>query len=502
MNGTILFNPRSAKWKSRLPNSILQVGASIHGKRDYVFVDGNREEDPWKVIEEHLLTGRYRYFGTTVMPGPQLRQAIPFAKLVRERFPNVINIWGGYFAANQHKVVLASGHVDHVFDGPADAGFPLLLDALDRGSPLDAIPNLIHVRDGAIIRNAKAALADMDGLPEFPYDHLDAHYPLAPYLANSYLGTRTIAYHSSFGCPFTCGFCAVVPIYNARWKGMGAERIHRDIVYLKERWGANAIEFHDNNFFVNEKRTVHFSKLVGPENMGWWGEGRIDTIDKYSDDSLALMRDAGCRMIFFGAESGDDAELKRMDKGGTQSGAQILRFAERMRRVGIVPEYSFVLGFPAPTEREVLSRIDRDIAFIRKVKDVNPDTEIIIYVYSPVPVEGSDLYERTKAEGFRFPERLEDWLDPQWENFDLRKNPLTPWLTPKAIDRIRDFETVLNGRYPTVTDVRLSPAQRSTIRTLSALRYRTGMNRWPYEIKALQKLWRYRQPETEGFPSK
>jgi anaerobic magnesium-protoporphyrin IX monomethyl ester cyclase len=136
------------------------------------------------------------------------------------------------------------------------------------------------------------------------------------------------------------------------------------------------------------------------------------------------------------------------------------------------------------------------------VKDVNPDTEIIIYVYSPVPVEGSELFERTKAAGFKFPERLEDWLDPQWEKFDLRKNPLTPWLTPKAIDRIRDFETVLNGRYPTATDVRLSPAQRSTIRTLSALRYRTGFNRWPYEIKALQKLWRYRQPEIEGFASK
>ena len=502
MNGVVLFNPRSAKWKHRLPNSILQVGASIHGKRDYVFVDGNREDDPWAVIEKHLATGRYRYFGSTVMPGPQLRQAIPFAKRAHEQFPKVTNIWGGYFAANQHKSVLASGFVDFVFDGPADAGFPMLLDALDNGSPLEGIPNLIHKRNGTVTRNPKAPLADLDALPDFPYDHLDKHYPIAPYLANSYLGTRTIAYHSSFGCPFTCGFCAVVPIYNARWKGMGAERVHRDIVYLKERWGANAIEFHDNNFFVNEKRTVHFSKLIGPENMGWWGEGRIDTIDKYSDDSLALMRDSGCRMIFFGAESGDDAELKRMDKGGTQSGEQILRFAERMKRVGIVPEYSFVLGFPAPTEKEVLDRIDRDILFIRKVKDVNPDTEIIIYVYSPVPVEGSDLFERTKAAGFKFPEKLEDWLDPQWEKFDLRKNPLTPWLTPKAIDRIRDFETVLNGRYPTATDVRLSSAQRATMRTLSAVRYRTGFNKWPYEIKALQKLWSYRQPEIEGFASK
>jgi anaerobic magnesium-protoporphyrin IX monomethyl ester cyclase len=45
-NKVILFNPRSAKWKHRLPLSVLQVGASIMGKYDYVFVDGNMEEDP------------------------------------------------------------------------------------------------------------------------------------------------------------------------------------------------------------------------------------------------------------------------------------------------------------------------------------------------------------------------------------------------------------------------------------------------------------------------
>ncbi len=94
--------------------------------------------------------------------------------------------------------------------------------------------------------------------------------------------------------------------------------------------------------------------------------------------------------------------------------------------------------------------IDSDIAFIKEIKDINPDTEIIIYTYSPVPTEGSELYEKTLASGFRFPEILEDWISPAWENFDLRKNPLTPWLTPAMIDKIRNFETVLNGYYPTV----------------------------------------------------
>jgi hypothetical protein len=107
-----------------------------------------------------------------------------------------------------------------------------------------------------------------------------------------------------------------------------------------------------------------------------------------------------------------------------------------------------------------------------------------------------------KAAGFAFPERLQDWLDPAWEKFDLRRNPLTPWLTPRAVDRIRSFETVLNGFYPTVSDFKLSAFQRRAMRALSSVRYRTGFHRWPIELKALQKLLRYRQPEIEGFEMK
>src|SRR5690606_8475605 len=255
-------------------------------------------------------------------------------------------------------------------------------------------------------------------------------YPIHRYLGKTCLGTRTIAYHSSMGCPFTCSFCAVVPIYNARWKGKSAPLIYKDIKFLKEQFGGNAIEFHDNNFFVSEKRTVEFAKLIKPENMVWWGEGRIDTIDRYSDDSLALMRESGCKMIFFGAETGNDEILKKMDKGGTQSAETIRRFAARLARFDIIPEYSFVLGTPADTPEQVMQQIESDIEFIREIKRINPRTEIIIYVYSPVPTEGSEMYKNVLASGFHFPEKLEDWITPAWENFDLRKNPLTPWLTP------------------------------------------------------------------------
>ena len=103
--------------------------------------------------------------------------------------------------------------------------------------------------------------------------------------------------------------------------------------------------------------------------------------------------------------------------------------------------------------------------------DINPDTEIIIYVYSPVPTEGSELYEKVSAAGFKFPQKLEDWLSSDWESFDLRKNPLTPWLKPFMVDKIKNFETVLNAYYPTASDFKLTGFQKKTMRILSALRY-------------------------------
>ncbi|MGB5894248.1 MAG: radical SAM protein, partial [Ignavibacteriaceae bacterium] len=306
MNKVILFNPRSAKSKHRIPNSILQVGASIDGIYDYVFVDGNLEQDALAKLEKYLSTGEFKYFGCTVMPGQQLKQAIPFTKRIREKFPEVINIWGGYFPSNQYKSALNSGYVDFIVNGPGDKAFPSLIESLENNNNTQSINNLIFKKDDEIVFTRKDDLIDQDLLPPLPYKKLNDFYPVKNYLGKTFMGSRTAAYHSSVGCPFTCSFCAVVPIYEARWKGKSADKIYSDIKFLMDKYGADAVEFHDNNFFVSEKRTVEFSKLIKDEKINWWGEGRIDTINKYSDGSLKLMRESGCRMIFFGAETGND----------------------------------------------------------------------------------------------------------------------------------------------------------------------------------------------------
>jgi len=500
MKKLLLFNPKATSYARNLPNSILQIAASIEGQYDYVIVDGNKEKDPLSVILNYFSNSEFGYFCSTVMPGPQLKQAIPFTKEIRARFPAMKIIWGGYFASNHSKTAIQSGYIDAIVNGPGDVAFPALLEAFEGNGSLRSIPNVVFKDNGKIVVTPKGPLLDQDTLPPLPYNTLNKFYPVETCLGKTFLGSRTISYHSSVGCPFTCSYCGVVPIYEARWKAKSAQNIYNDIKFLKDKYGGNAVQFHDNNFFVSEKRAVEFASLIRPENIKWWAEGRIDTVDKFSDESLRTLAESGCSMIFFGAESGNDALLKQMKKGGTQTGEKVKSFAARIKKFGIVPEYSFILGMPAPTEEQVWQQIKYDINFIKEIKTINPATEIIIYIYSPVPTEGSELFDGAVKHGFHFPQTLDEWADPRWINFDSHRTFLTPWLTASMIRYIHGFETVLNAQYPTMSDYKLVPFQRNFMKRLSSFRYKHNLFHFPIELRALQKFWlRYRQPEADGF---
>ncbi len=477
--------------------SLLALGSMLENRYAYAIVDGNFFHDPIAQLTEVIERNSSSVLGMSVMPGPQLQESIPLVRQLRERFPKLQIIWGGYFPANHTNVVLQSGWVDYVMRGPVEREFLELIDFLSCGNgSRSQIKGLSYSENGRIIHNhQRAPLAPMDDLPPWPYHRLE---DMRRYLGKTYLGQRTMAMHTSYGCPFTCSFCAVVPIYEGGWVGRSAPLVAGEVQYLVEKYNIDGIEFDDNNFFTSMKRTAQFAEeLLRRElHVSWWGEARPDTLEKYPDDVLSNMRRSGCKMIFLGAESGSALRLKQMNKGGTQTPETILRLAEKLRKHDIVPEFSFVLGAPA---EDVDQALDEEIAFIRRVKKINPQSEIIIYVYAPVPMHGSSLFNEVQKNGFEFPQRLEDWLLPQWSNLDLRRNPLTPWLKPSHIDKIHNFEAVLNARYPTNSDIKLSAGERRLMQATGALRYATGFYHAPYEIKILQRLMRYRQPEIEGF---
>jgi anaerobic magnesium-protoporphyrin IX monomethyl ester cyclase len=492
-----LLNPRSAKWGFRVPNSILTLGAFLEGSYDYFIVDENITQNAEEVLTNQITAKGVKYLGITVMPALQLRRAFDISRALKTRFPGLTIIWGGYFPSLHPNTVLASDYIDYVIKGHAELSFRELLDTLEAAQgakTLSQIAGLSYKQDGKILHNAKSEPIDPDLIPRLPYHKVDVEKYLK--ISKTYLGPRTVGYHSSVGCPFLCGFCAVAGIYKGKWLGRSAELTASDIIFLKEKYNIGAVEFHDNNFFVAEKRVYDFAKAVNGLGIGWWGEARPDTVMKFSDDTWQMMSDAGCKMIFYGAESSSEEILKLMHKGGAQTAETLIELAEKSKRYGIVPEFSFVLG--SPTDH-VTRDIDNDLKFIKKIKQVNPESEIIIYTYSPVNFEDSEMSVAAKMQGFGYPKSLEEWVSPRWQNFDLRKNPLTPWLKPHHFRKIRNFEKTLNAFYPTKSDLKIKGWKRGILKLMGSWRYLSSFYAAPYEIMLTQKLLRYRQPEVEGF---
>jgi radical SAM superfamily enzyme YgiQ (UPF0313 family) len=488
-----LVNPRSARWKHRIPLSILSLGATLEGRHDYHVIDGNIDRDVRAAVEKSIRERNTQYLAVTVMPGPQLTQAIHLTRAVKAAHPSLIVIWGGYFPTLHTDVVLRSGFVDYVIRGEGEWSFVELIDALESGGPVDAIQSLSYRREGRIVHNPRRPATDPNGLPPVPYHRVQVER----YLTGTVLGSRTAVYHSSYGCPFLCGFCAVASVYKGRWIGRDAPAVVSDLLWLRDRYRVNAVEFMDNNFFVAERRTADIAEGLTGQGLAWWGEARPDTVMHYSSATWRKMAAGGCRMMFFGVESSSAETLDLMDKGGTQTPGMVLQLARRMKDFGIIPEFSFVLGAPS---KDVDGDIARDIDYIRRVKEINPKSEIIIYVYSPVSFEDATLFQRAREHGFEFPSNLTDWLEPEWSNFDLRKDPRTPWLRKRDVERIMDFERVLNARYPTISDIRLKSWQVATLKALGSWRYFTRFYKAPYEIRFVaNRLFKYRQPEIEGF---
>jgi anaerobic magnesium-protoporphyrin IX monomethyl ester cyclase len=488
----VLYNPQSSPNKKPvLPMSLLAVGALLEGKHDYEIVDGNLVQDGQDTLARVIDSRGADILGVTVMPGPQLVDALPIARNLKARFPQLRIVWGGYFPTMHPQTILESGVVDYVLRGHNEAGFRGLVSSIREGhSPRD-LPGLGYRDETGHVRlNPMGAVPDVDQLPDFPYARVDVER----YVRATFMGTRTISHHASYGCPFRCNFCAVVNMVDGRYSAQSAAHVARVVERLVREHRANAVEFYDNNFFVGESRVAEFCERIRHLGIGWWGYGRIDTMLKFSDRTWSLLRDSGLKMVFMGAEAGSDEVLRRMNKGGSQTTDQALEIAARMQRFGIVPEMSFVLGNPPDPEEDVT----RTLEFVRRVKAVNRATEIVLYLYSPVPVAG-DMLSAAAASGFEFPRTLDDWARADWVDFAQHRSADLPWLTDAVKRRLRNFQRVLHAAYPTTTDPRLTGTRRALLRLLGGWRYALRFYQFPLELRLLDRIAPYQRPEVSGF---
>jgi radical SAM superfamily enzyme YgiQ (UPF0313 family) len=481
----ILFvNPRATRPKNRrFPLSLMAVGAALPETIGWEIVDGNIPDlDVLATIcakvEAHAGgTDPVRLIALTVMPGPQLVSAVPLSKALKALFPAIPIVWGGNFGSLYPAPVLNAPYVDWLIRGQGEQTFVELLKVLDGELDPKTVAGLAFSEaDGSHWIGPERLWLGPAELPDPPYHKID----VAEYLHPTFLGRRSGVYQASIGCPYACSFCGVISVFGRREKVQPPERTAAHLEFLIREHGMDSVHFYDNNFFLNEAHAREIATAFMPLGLSWWCEARVDALGRFSDDTWRLLKAAGLKMIFCGAESGSDDVLAKMSKGITTD--QIMAAAAKTREHGIIPEFSFVFGDPDEPERE----IENTLGFIRRLKNINPAMELITYFYTPTPQRAGTYGNIDPLTGT--PDTLEAWTEPQWVNWMTHEEPIVPWMNQALRTRITDFETVLASRFPSIHDRRTRPWGKAVGRMLAKGRWERGDFANPRLLRNVRQL--------------
>jgi anaerobic magnesium-protoporphyrin IX monomethyl ester cyclase len=498
---TLLINPTvTSRASARFPLSLLHLSAALDKVGSSEIIDGNVDRDFIRDTLRALQERRFDAVGISVMGGPQMAPAIAVSTAVRQHFPELPIVWGGYFPTLYTDTALAAPYVDYAIRGQGEESFPELMTAIsaDAASSLAKIGGLSWKVDGGINHNPNRRFSLADPNTLLPYDKLGDP---RRYLARTFLGRRTAAHQASVGCRFRCTFCGVAAMFGGATALPATTRLERELSYLKYELGVDSIQYFDHNFFDREEDMVPLLEVMAKLELPWWCYARSDALLKLSESSWKLVRKSRLRMAYIGAESPSGQMLKDIRKGTRPD--QTLEVAELCRRNGVIPELSFMVGPPENTEEET----ELTFEFIRELKRINPQSEIIVYVYTPLPESSRHEKDRGKrpsaplldlhGEPIVFPKTPEEWTQPSWVDYACHAD--APWLSDKMRRRIRDFVTVLRCRYPTAQDLRSPRWAKRTLSVAASWRYSYRQYNRPWELELASRLVKLRMPQVSGL---
>jgi radical SAM superfamily enzyme YgiQ (UPF0313 family) len=492
----LLVNPTIISHRhARFPLAVMSLSEALEGRYDSTLIDGNVDPDYVSTALRAIDEGSVAAVGVTVMGGPQLCSAIKLSKAVRAKAPAIPIIWGGAFPTVCPDAALNAAYVDYVVRAQGEETLIELLQALaPRDNPqLYSIMGLSWRLDGTNVHNKDRRFSAASLNKRLPYEKL---HNARQYLTRTYLGQRTIGYQAALGCRFRCTFCGVAKMFKGKMALPPAARLDQDLRFMKDRFGADAIQFYDHNFFDREVDMVPLLEVLAEHQMPWWCFARSDALVNLSPRSWALVKKSRLRMAYIGAESPSDWLLHDIRKGTSRD--QTLEAVEKCRSYGVIPELSFMVAPPQDPEGET----EKTFEFIRLIKRLHPATEVMIYIYTPLP----QRHDERNAAALRaqsalldcdgnavvFPESADQWAEPQWVDYWCHQS--APWLNERLRRRIVDFTTVLGCRYPTIMDVRASAFGKTALRALASWRYRFRRYDGPWELRVSRKIIRHWDP--------
>lgn len=424
----ILFHPRTGHEKNYrnfwIPYSVLSIGSHLaNNGYDVKIIDNNFEQrNPNESVSE---LSRPNLVGISTMIGHQISEGLDFAAKIKERFPGVTTIFGGGAPTILPEQFLGSDSVDVVIRGQGEQTALEIAEALKGKKSLENISG-ISFKDNNIkaIHNNPRTPISRDSFAAYNYSLVD---PKDYIRSDEHISDRVLNHVSSQGCPFGCGFCSEVALYDRKWTSESLERMMQEVSELVEQHGVDGIKFYDANFFVNKKRALSFAEEVKKRgwNIQWAASAHPKNLLVLNDNELKTVSDSGCSRILIGAESGNNTELDYINKNMTTE--DVLEVARRLGNVGIHGSFTVIVGYPGFPEDNIARTLD----FGRKIASISPLHEVKSHVYAPYP--GTPLYKDAIKHGFVAPKTLEDWAN--YDYYEVQ----TPWLKSGVTQQIRDF---------------------------------------------------------------
>ena len=247
------------------------------------------------------------------------------------------------------------------------------------GKKLDEIAGISFQKDGRIVHNPdRPQIDDLDALP-FAVDvykrDLDITRYNIPYLKHPY-----VAFYTSRGCPALCTFCLWPQTMSGHpWRVRSipnvVEEVRRCLEYFPQ---AKEIFFDDDTFPWAKDRTIELCKALKPLKFTWSCNSRVTA----GFETLKAMKEAGCRLLIVGFESGDQDILNNIKKGATVEQAR--QFMKHCKKLGIVVHGDFQVGLPG----ETLETIEKTMQF---AMELDPET-IQVSMSHPYPGTEFDAY--------------------------------------------------------------------------------------------------------------
>ena len=264
-----------------------------------------------------------------------------------------------------------------------------------QGKPLEQIAGIAYREPGTgkIVHTAdRPPLEDLDAMPhatDVYLRDLDVKRYDVPFLLHPY-----VSLYTTRGCPAQCTFCLWPQTLSGHpWRKRSTDDVVAEMKKAKEYWPwVKEFFFDDDTFNIQKARTIELCEKLKPLGLTWSCTSRVTT----DYDTLKAMKDAGCRLMIVGFESGSPQILKNIKKGATVERA--LAFTKDAHKLGLVIHGDFILGLPGETRETIRQTIN-----FAKHLDCETIQVSVAHAYP-----GTELYEYVKSNGFLTAESMVD----------------------------------------------------------------------------------------------